>query len=123
MFRTVVIRNAALLRRGQTSRPVSMVLCPEHVVFHPNNSQTASVISNNGVSPVDLSRTISGLSAGVVSTLWQNIQSGILFLKRTFQPSLLRRKRKHGFLARAATKDGLKILKNRRAKGRRSLCA
>jgi large subunit ribosomal protein L34 len=58
-----------------------------------------------------------------ISNSLDSLLNGILFLKRTFQPSLLRRKRKHGFLARVRTKDGRHVLNRRRMKKRRNLCA
>ena len=47
--------------------------------------------------------------AGEESTMW---------VKRTYQPNWLRRKRKHGFLKRLKTTAGRKVLKKRERKGR-----
>ncbi|EGZ23448.1 hypothetical protein PHYSODRAFT_353829 [Phytophthora sojae] len=48
----------------------------------------------------------------------ENLNEPLQAIKRTYQPSVLRRKRKHGFRTRRVSISGRKVLKRRYNKGR-----
>ena len=48
---------------------------------------------------------------------------GALRMKMTFQPKKRQAKKEHGFLKRMSTRSGRNVLRARRAKGRKNICA
>ncbi|CAM9449139.1 unnamed protein product [Heterosigma akashiwo] len=80
--------------------------------------------SNNILPPKTLLVGAAGCTKPILSpmTSLQELMNAIWLIKRTFQPSVLRRKRKWGFLERNSNKAGRKIIARRQEKGRKGIC-
>lgn len=101
-----VNRGMTLFPQLKTSfNNIMIVLASSSVTAATNNTTTSSSKSSNGISFID------GLQSllGDLST-W--------FIKRTYQPSIIRKRRKHGFMKRKESVGGRRVLKRRLAKGR-----
>ena len=95
------------------------------VLFGGSAPQPQSVLGHGqslilGSSSTVMSPTLR--PAAINSFVWESLVNvSVWFIKRTFQPSIMKRKRRMGFLVRQRTVGGRKVLKRRREKGRRRL--
>ena len=83
-------------------------------------SPKAGLPHRTGVARQQLARR---LLARRAFTFWPSKRPRTTAMKRTFQPSKIRRARTHGFLVRMKSRGGRKVINSRRAKGRKRLAA
>jgi large subunit ribosomal protein L34 len=118
--RAMIAMPAVFNKLPASMAQLSSVFRFDQVINGPTLTGITGQWSRQVVSVAQGGRLSTSLSGGA---MWDALVSGLWNIKRTVQPSLIKRKRKHGFLARVADKDGRRILDNRRRKGRKNLCA
>jgi large subunit ribosomal protein L34 len=111
--------SGRVLHFGRHAMRSTNSLRPFSCGLHLQATSPAGTLSTIASPPGVASSSISNKLSLIVNDCLASIS--IWLIKRTFQPSLLRKKRKHGFLQRSATPGGRKILKRRKAKGRARL--
>uniref|UniRef100_A0A7S2R1F3 Large ribosomal subunit protein bL34m n=1 Tax=Eucampia antarctica TaxID=49252 RepID=A0A7S2R1F3_9STRA len=85
-------------------------LATVHNNGNPNNNNSFSTLAMTTASYYEQPSSSSSL-----------LSDFLHWIKRTFQPSIIRKRRKHGFLERQRSVGGRRVLKRRMAKGRTRL--
>jgi len=106
-------------QQQQRAFHVDMIL-PSYSHYNPTTSVSTTISDcdfnhNNNNNNNNNNNSLSTILGDYITSL------SVWLIKRTFQPSLLRKKRKHGYLKRSESVGGRKILRRRKAKNRARL--
>ena len=114
----------------RTVRPVEAVVIHSFLEWVKPRAEARSAVqvfdpagvfcSNSGFPESGRLATESGRDAGE-EPAFAPINQSLKTMKRTYQPSKIRRARTHGFLVRMKSRGGRAVINARRAKGRKKL--
>jgi large subunit ribosomal protein L34 len=123
--------SQSVMRPASTTSSQVAFNYPGHLCRLNEPSVTASpwnaMISNNigAVAVASYYQGSATSSPSIIQGMMNNLQSlfdmSTWLIKRTFQPSIIRKRRKHGFLRRQESVGGRRVLNRRRQKGRMRL--
>ncbi|KAF4135127.1 Ribosomal protein L34 [Phytophthora infestans] len=115
------VRALSSISSGSSFVSSSSLLHPSVLMMatpttHMNALVQSSLVFETGVNHLQIDDFLPQI--GELECPTENLNEPLQAIKRTYQPSVLRRKRKHGFRTRRVSISGRKVLKRRFNKGR-----
>lgn len=110
------VSRAQTVIMNNITAPISWLPLPRWTTFSPTNT---TAVTSSITTTTTTTTSLTSTTPTAPMSVWQDM--AIWFMKRTFQPSIVRKKRKQGYLARQSTPGGRRVLQRRRLKGRKRI--